>query len=58
MTAPVWEKQGNVAWVQCPHCEDWLPVEPRLIDDRRIRCVCPGCERRFTGAEAKQTVRP
>ena len=49
--APHWEKQGNAAWVSCPRCAKWFPADPRLIAERRVELVCPGCGQSFFSTE-------
>lgn len=44
---PSWEKQGNAAWVACPKCAQWFPVDPQLLSQRRIELVCPRCAHAF-----------
>jgi hypothetical protein len=49
--APQWEKQGSAAWVSCPRCAKWFPADPRLIAERRVELVCPGCGQSFFSTE-------
>lgn len=42
-----WEKQGSAAWVACPGCAKWFPVDPQLLAERRVELVCPGCAQSF-----------
>jgi uncharacterized protein YbaR (Trm112 family) len=44
---PRWETEGNAAWVACPRCARWFPVDPRLLAERRIELACPGCDHAF-----------
>jgi hypothetical protein len=52
VNAPHWEKQGNAAWVACPGCARWFPVDPKLLGERRVALVCPGCAQSFFSTEA------
>lgn len=51
---PHWEKQGNAAWVACPQCAQWFPVDPRFLAQERIALVCPGCGHSFRAAPEKE----
>ncbi|HEX7054428.1 MAG TPA: hypothetical protein VF211_10910 [Burkholderiales bacterium] len=51
---PRWEKQGNAAWVACPRCARWFPVDPQLLEARRIALSCPGCDHGFMPDEARE----
>ena len=44
---PAWEKQGNAAWVACPKCAQWFPVDPQLVAAPSIELVCPACAHAF-----------
>lgn len=49
---PDWEKQGNAAWVPCPRCAKWFPVDPAFLAQERIDLVCPGCGQAFRPKQA------
>jgi hypothetical protein len=49
---PTWEKSGNVSWVECQHCNGWVPVDPKLIATPEIQMVCPHCAGLFRDSEA------
>jgi uncharacterized C2H2 Zn-finger protein len=51
---PHWEKQGNAAWVACPRCVKWFPVDPQVLAQRRIDLVCPGCGHAFRASQDKE----
>jgi hypothetical protein len=52
VNAPHWEKQGSAAWVSCPRCAKWFPVDPQLLGQQRVALVCPGCAQSFFSSEA------
>lgn len=52
MSAPHWEKQGSAAWVACPRCAKWFPVDLKLLEQNRVALVCPGCGQSFLSTEA------
>lgn len=52
--APRWEKEGNAAWVACPRCTRWFPVDPALLAARRIELECPACGHGFLPPQERQ----
>lgn len=50
---PHWEKEGNAAWVACPRCAKWFPVDPQFLAQERVDLVCPGCGHAFRAPKDK-----
>ena len=53
---PAWEKSGNITWVQCPKCPEWLPVDPEFGVSDAIKMVCPHCAAHFSHTEARSII--
>lgn len=51
---PAWEKQGNAAWVACPRCAGWFPVDPTLLAGQHVALSCPRCDHGFLPGEEKE----
>ncbi len=55
---PVWEKQGNTAWVSCRSCQGWFPVGLELLAAATIDLLCPHCQAEFLPDDAATVIEP
>jgi predicted Zn finger-like uncharacterized protein len=58
MSAPSWEKSGNVTWVACRSCRAWFPVAAELVEQDAVELVCPRCGDRFRSSASADIRKP
>ena len=58
MSSPFWEKSGNVTWVSCRSCKGWFPVDDQLVEQDKVKLVCPYCGVQFSPGAAAEIIRP
>jgi predicted Zn finger-like uncharacterized protein len=44
--------RGNTAWIVCPACATWFPVNPRLLAPDAPTACCPNCHHEFRPEES------